>query len=591
MNTPTILLTLATATALLGAWLLRRGWRGRREGDHPHCRRCEFDLFGRATDSDACPECGADIHEQHAIAIGERHRRPGLATAGALILLCGVAGSVFVGSHLSKGIAWERYKTVAWLIRDGRSTDSDSRNIALAELLRRQQAGSLSTRQVAAVVDAALTLQGDRSAAWDFRWGDFVEAARKANGVNDAQWRTYAAQAVTTDYFWLSVTPRVSTREVPMAQLAYRKARVGRKPDLYANSRALAVFVDGQEYLGPLDDRDGNDAAEISVNGSGSRGGTRQDLWSALRRMPAGTHSGYIVYEVRVTPPPESRRMLRQRTASVDSRPSARQRMKQMYAEWHAVWSDVGRESAVAVARIQVPFEIELYEGLGGLRGSNAAGGPARAAEPLSAAMAKLTDARVACEAEARKRLLSVDPGDIASAAQMLEQQDSGVIKLLPEKKYPQELLGMHGAGAYFDFARQSHHYRTGREMSLQDGKFICRYGFFLEIGDVSPKRIAELTESPPPWVDETIKQRWSNLWGANEQLPGDLVASLGKSEARGGPRGVPAQAQRAYLFRSIDDVISSNILVGFRVLRICDDGSVVIAYRILKEFESPRRR
>jgi hypothetical protein len=58
-------------------------------------------------------------------------------------------------------------------------------------------------------------------------------------------------------------------------------------------------------------------------------------------------------------------------------------------------------------------------------------------------------------------------------------------------------------------------------------------------------------------------------------------MASLGRSEQR----GVRAQAQRAYLLRSTDDVIRSDMLVGFRVLRICDDGSAVIAYCILKEF------
>ena len=51
------------------------------------------------------------------------------------------------------------------------------------------------------------------------------------------------------------------------------------------------------------------------------------------------------------------------------------------------------------------------------------------------------------------------------------------------------------------------------------------------------------------------------------------------------GPLSVTPQAQRAYLLRSNDDVIHTDIVVGFRVLRICDDGSTVIAYRILKEF------
>jgi hypothetical protein len=342
-----------------------------------------------------------------------------------------------------------------------------------------------------------------------------------------------------------------------------------------------------------MDDRDGGRGQEISVNALRGGGGSRSDLRGALRGLPPGKHSGYFVYELRVTPSPapQPRRTRGQRAASLTDRAGTGQYVKQLYAQQRAVWSDAGRESAVAVTRLQVPFEVELFEGDGALRGTDAAQGPARAAEPLSAEMGKLVAARVSREADARKRLLSVDAEDVAASAEMLKRPDSDVIKLLPVNKYPQELLGMHGAAAYYDFARQSQHYRTGREMSLRDGKFACNYGFFLDLGDLSPARVADLTETPPTWADATVKRRWSDFWGASEHLPQDLVASLGKSERRGGPPGVQAQARHAYLFRSIDDVIHTDILVGFCVLRICDDGSAVMAYRILKEFERPRRQ
>ena len=35
--------------------------RGRRVGDHPYCRRCGFDLFGKPPGSTVCSECGADL--------------------------------------------------------------------------------------------------------------------------------------------------------------------------------------------------------------------------------------------------------------------------------------------------------------------------------------------------------------------------------------------------------------------------------------------------------------------------------------------------------------------------------------------------
>jgi hypothetical protein len=283
-------------------------------------------------------------------------------TAGALVLLCAIGVMVFVSSGLAKRVAWERYKPVAWLIRDGRSVDSVTRNSALAELLRRQQAGFLSQQQVDAVVDAALKVQSDRSTTWDYRWGDLVEGARQSGTVSVVQWRTYAEQAVTTNYFWLSVSKRVGTKERPQAMLERYNARVGGARGLYAYSRALGIFVDGREYTGLMDDRDGSDVAEISFGGSSGGGGTRDDLRSAIRGLPPGMHSGYIVYEVRVTPPPPSRGT-RGRSSSLDQAARARQYAKQTYAERRAVWSDAGRESAVVVTRLQMPFELEVLEG------------------------------------------------------------------------------------------------------------------------------------------------------------------------------------------------------------------------------------
>jgi len=46
------LLNGAIVAAAVGLALLLFGLRGRRVGDHPHCWRCGFDLFGKPAESE-----------------------------------------------------------------------------------------------------------------------------------------------------------------------------------------------------------------------------------------------------------------------------------------------------------------------------------------------------------------------------------------------------------------------------------------------------------------------------------------------------------------------------------------------------------
>src|SRR6478672_11344413 len=79
---------LPLAILLVGAILVLWGRRGRRVDDHPVCRRCKFDLTGRAADSNRCPECGGDLSRPRAIASGNRQARIGIVVF-ALILMAG----------------------------------------------------------------------------------------------------------------------------------------------------------------------------------------------------------------------------------------------------------------------------------------------------------------------------------------------------------------------------------------------------------------------------------------------------------------------------------------------------------------------
>src|SRR5215211_7772077 len=99
-------LHIAIFAGVAGMMLLLLGLRGRRVGDHPFCRRCGFDLFGKPDDSSICPECGARLGSARAQVIGVRHRRQWAIMSGSMILLplMGLGGI----------LAWGKYHGVDW---------------------------------------------------------------------------------------------------------------------------------------------------------------------------------------------------------------------------------------------------------------------------------------------------------------------------------------------------------------------------------------------------------------------------------------------------------------------------------------------
>lgn len=101
--------------AMPSFWLVRRGARGRRTGDHPYCSKCGFDLFGRPTDSMRCSECGASLNAKRAIVIGQRTRRPIMLVFGIVMLVITTIIGATGGVEIYKKIDWLKARPDWWL--------------------------------------------------------------------------------------------------------------------------------------------------------------------------------------------------------------------------------------------------------------------------------------------------------------------------------------------------------------------------------------------------------------------------------------------------------------------------------------------
>lgn len=177
-----------------GLFLLIFGLLGKRIDDHPWCRKCKFDLFGRAQDAErTCPECGCDLSKAKAIRIGQRRKRRGMLIIGALFFVIGLAGLGVKGYTDATHVDWQQHKPVWWLMREASQSPGPTSDAALIELLHRQDTGELDASQVGDLIELALMHQADISRPWQIQWGILVEEARTAGIATDDQWHRYVA--------------------------------------------------------------------------------------------------------------------------------------------------------------------------------------------------------------------------------------------------------------------------------------------------------------------------------------------------------------------------------------------------------------
>lgn len=166
-------------------------------------------------------------------------------------------------------------------------------------------------------------------------------------------------------------------------------------------------------------------------------------------------------------------------------------------------------------------------------------------------------------------------------------RNDRGLFRLLPRDKYDNQ-LSISGSGAYYSFKARSNEYGNGSDIGLEQnalsvGHAGCDFGFFVRIGDVpllsafdQSLALQFLLDFKPAHNKESevrIQQNAANY----PTLQNGFTYINRVRELHVG---------ETFALRSIN-YGTSDILVAFKIVRIDQDGSMILAWIKIQEFET----
>lgn len=200
---------------------------------------------------------------------------------------------------------------------------------------------------------------------------------------------------------------------------------------------------------------------------------------------------------------------------------------------------------------------------------------------------------------------LAPSDADRASYAGFLKQSNTGLIRLVPRtfrqsKFYSKPPVKINGGGAYYSFSNLSHEYGYGSDLELSttimfyDGTEV-RPTHQLSVGFAGADfgMLTNLGEVPLEAVDKDLRTEVMRAYKPPRR------EAEARTEYRRFREGVtvngqmyrsriPIQVGATYALRSIN-YNESDVLVAFHVVRKDTDQSLIIAWKLLKRYGTPR--
>lgn len=184
--------------------------------------------------------------------------------------------------------------------------------------------------------------------------------------------------------------------------------------------------------------------------------------------------------------------------------------------------------------------------------------------------------------ARLEQSILQPDKADIAAA----EKENAKVFRILPREKYDKGVFAVRGGGAYYSFIEESHSYddtpQIGFEQNyLKVGFYGASYGFLTDLGvadlakiDSKNKSVTFLASYKPPLDEPNARVEQTKSRGF-------------EFESVSYKNRLPAVVGNTYILRAVS-YGEADTLVALKIHRKDTDGSLIIFWRLLENFEKP---
>ena len=165
------------------------------------------------------------------------------------------------------------------------------------------------------------------------------------------------------------------------------------------------------------------------------------------------------------------------------------------------------------------------------------------------------------------------------------QKEGFSVFRIMPRELYDHKLT-VQGGGAYYSFTTKSHDYQKIAQIGLEQNRLKvgfagADYGFIADLGEIAladvTKETAEvnfLINYQPPTNEPEVRIEQRRAW--NYESGGLVFKSY-----------IPSTVGHSYVLRAIsfDD---ADTLVAFKIYRKDTDGSLIIFWKLIENFEKP---
>jgi len=191
------------------------------------------------------------------------------------------------------------------------------------------------------------------------------------------------------------------------------------------------------------------------------------------------------------------------------------------------------------------------------------------------------------------KAFLAPSEEDQAKYAEFLRLPDTGLIRLLPRETFDtgnsaeKQQLVIRGGGAFYSFKERTHEYKNSTAIGLEQGQLMtifagANYAMLANVGDVPLENFslestaAQILAQHTPAIDEPharVEQR--------RYMDGTTIDGISYKSR------LPLRLNSTYVLRSVL-YDTSDAMVAFRVVRVDNDDSAIILWKLLKKYPTP---